>query len=59
MATTAPPSEAGSRDPFAAVTGRLPPVSFFTVSAVFHYLGPALAVLLFAHLAALGTAEHR
>jgi inner membrane transporter RhtA len=32
----------------------LPPVSFFVVSAVFHYLGPALAVLLFAHVAALG-----
>jgi inner membrane transporter RhtA len=29
-------------------------VSFFVVSAVFHYLGPALAVLLFAHVAALG-----
>lgn len=33
---------------------RLPPTSFFLVSAVFHYLGPALAVLLFAHVAALG-----
>jgi inner membrane transporter RhtA len=33
---------------------RLPPVSFFAVSAIFHYLGPALAVLLFAHVAALG-----
>jgi inner membrane transporter RhtA len=29
-------------------------VSFFVVSAIFHYLGPALAVLLFAHVAALG-----
>ena len=44
-----------------ATTGRLasralnlPPVSFFVVSAIFHYLGPALAVLLFAHVAALG-----
>ena len=33
---------------------RLPPLSFFMVSAIFHYLGPALAVLLFAHVAALG-----
>jgi inner membrane transporter RhtA len=33
---------------------RLPPASFFGVSAVFHYLGPSLAVLLFAHLAPLG-----
>lgn len=32
----------------------LPPVSFFLISAIFHYLGPALAVLLFAHVAALG-----
>jgi inner membrane transporter RhtA len=33
---------------------RLPPLSFFLVSAIFHYLGPALAVLLFSHVAALG-----
>jgi len=33
---------------------RLPPASFFGVSAIFHYLGPSLAVLLFAHLAPLG-----
>src|SRR5215469_2603141 len=32
----------------------LPPVSFFVVSAIFHYLGPSLAVLLFAHIAAPG-----
>jgi inner membrane transporter RhtA len=32
----------------------LPPASFFLVSAIFHYLGPALAVLLFTHVAALG-----
>jgi inner membrane transporter RhtA len=35
---------------------RLPPQSFFLVSAVFHYLGPAFAVLLFAHLDVLGVA---
>jgi inner membrane transporter RhtA len=34
----------------------LPPQSFFLVSAVFHYLGPALAVLLFARLDVLGVA---
>lgn len=34
----------------------LPPTSFFLVSAVFHYLGPSLAVLLFAHIDALGVA---
>jgi inner membrane transporter RhtA len=33
---------------------RLPPASFFVVSAIFHYLGPSLAVLLFAHIAAPG-----
>jgi inner membrane transporter RhtA len=33
---------------------RLPPVSFFVVSAIFHYLGPSLAVLLFARIAAPG-----
>jgi inner membrane transporter RhtA len=37
------------------VTG-LPPVSYFVTSAVFHYLGPSLAVLLFAHVAVLGVA---
>jgi inner membrane transporter RhtA len=35
---------------------RLPPTSFFLTSAVFHYLGPSLAVLLFVHVAALGVA---
>jgi len=35
---------------------RLPPHAYFVVSAVFHYLGPAFAVLLFARLDALGVA---
>jgi inner membrane transporter RhtA len=34
----------------------LPPESFFLVSAVFHYLGPAFAVLLFARVDVLGVA---
>ena len=34
----------------------LPPTSFFLTSAVFHYLGPSLAALLFVHVAALGVA---
>jgi inner membrane transporter RhtA len=38
----------------AKLAPRIPPTSFFVVSAIFHYLGPALAVLLFAHVAALG-----
>ncbi|OLB66848.1 MAG: hypothetical protein AUI10_01635 [Actinobacteria bacterium 13_2_20CM_2_72_6] len=40
----------------ARVVQRLPPASFFVVSAVFHYFGPALAVLLFARVAPLGVA---
>ena len=39
-----------------ALTTRPPPHAFFIVSAVFHYLGPAFAVLLFAHIAPLGVA---
>jgi inner membrane transporter RhtA len=35
---------------------RLPPQSFFLVSSVFHYLGPAFAVLLFARVDVLGVA---
>jgi inner membrane transporter RhtA len=36
--------------------GRLPPHLYFLVSAVFHYLGPAFAVLLFSRVAVLGVA---
>jgi inner membrane transporter RhtA len=35
---------------------RFPPASFFATSAVFHYLGPSLAVLLFVHVHPLGVA---
>jgi inner membrane transporter RhtA len=35
---------------------RVPPQAYFGISAVFHYLGPALAVLLFAHVPVLGVA---
>ena len=38
------------------LTDRVPPHVFFLVSAVFHYLGPAFAVLLFAHVTVLGVA---
>ena len=34
----------------------LPPASFFLTSAVFHYLGPSLAVLLFSRVGVLGVA---
>src|SRR5207342_3313319 len=35
---------------------RVPPSSFFVVSAVFHYLGASFAVLLFARVDVLGVA---
>jgi inner membrane transporter RhtA len=38
------------------VVDRVPPHTYFLVSAVFHYLGPAFAVLLFAHIEPLGVA---
>jgi inner membrane transporter RhtA len=38
------------------VSHRVPPHVFFFVSAVFHYLGPAFAVLLFARVSVLGVA---
>ena len=39
-----------------SLAATLPPESFFLVSAVFHYLGPAFAVLLFARVDVLGVA---
>jgi inner membrane transporter RhtA len=35
---------------------RPPPHAYFVISAVFHYLGPSFAVLLFAHVPVLGVA---
>ncbi|HST66552.1 MAG TPA: EamA family transporter [Mycobacteriales bacterium] len=40
----------------ARTVAAVPPSSFFLTSAVFHYLGPSLAVLLFAHVDVLGVA---
>jgi len=37
-------------------TGTTPPHAFFLISALFHYLGPSFAVLLFASVAPLGVA---
>jgi inner membrane transporter RhtA len=37
-------------------SGDLPPTAYFAVSAVFHYLGPSFAVLLFARIDVLGVA---
>jgi inner membrane transporter RhtA len=44
----------GSRG--AALVSRVPPHAYFLVSAFFHYLGPAFAVLLFARVDVLGVA---
>jgi inner membrane transporter RhtA len=53
-------AEAPVHTPLAARLGRVtrvaPPESFFVASAVFHYLGPAFAVLLFARVEPLGVA---
>src|SRR5258708_30896464 len=38
---------------------RIPPHVFFFVSAIFHYLGPAFAVLLFTSVPVLGVAWFR
>jgi inner membrane transporter RhtA len=40
----------------ARLTDRVPPQFYFVVSAFFHYLGPAFAVLLFARVEPLGVA---
>jgi inner membrane transporter RhtA len=37
----------------------VPPQTFFLVSAIFHYLGPSLAVLMFARVGVLGVAWFR
>src|SRR5437016_14650265 len=42
-----------------AVGHRVPPQTWFLISAVFHYLGPAFAVLLFPAVGVLGVAWFR
>jgi inner membrane transporter RhtA len=49
-ATTSSPGRLGR------TVAEAPPASFFVVSAVFHYLGPSFAVLLFARVEVLGVA---
>ena len=41
---------------FSSAASAVPPHLWFGVSAVFHYLGPAFAVLLFPHIGVLGVA---
>ncbi|WP_279579165.1 hypothetical protein [Fodinicola feengrottensis] len=38
----------------ARLAQRVPPHAYFVTSAVFHYLGPSFAVLLFARVGVLG-----
>ncbi|MEO5953886.1 MAG: EamA family transporter [Chloroflexia bacterium] len=42
--------------PANSLATRIPPHFYFFASAIFHYLGPAFAVLLFAHVSVLGVA---
>src|SRR3954470_11548662 len=53
--TATAPAAPGGAPPHPAIE-RVPPHLYFVVSAVFHYLGPAFAVLLFARVEALGVA---
>src|SRR4051794_41335792 len=43
-------------NPMPKLVDRTPPQAYFVVSAVFHYLGPAFAVLLFERVGVLGVA---
>ncbi len=48
-----------SRLRFTDLSDRLPPTLWFAISALFHYLGPAFAVLLFPAVGVLGVAWFR
>ena len=59
MATVLPSRGVGPAPidaPRRSLADTLPPEAFFLVSAVFHYLGPSFAVLLFAYVDVLGVA---
>src|SRR5436190_9079584 len=49
-------SPADHRSAIGSAAEIVPPQAFFLISAVFHYLGPAFAVLLFARVEVLGVA---
>src|SRR6266403_5608405 len=42
-----------------AVSAKVPPQTWFVISAIFHYLGPSFAVLLFPAVGVLGVAWFR
>lgn len=48
--------QSGKSPADSVAVNRIPPHAYFLISAVFHYLGPAFAVLLFAHVEPLGVA---
>src|SRR5918999_2427196 len=52
-AIAAPPTRSAALREYAA---KAPPQAYFVVSAIFHYLGPAFAVLLFVRVDVLGVA---
>lgn len=54
--SAAEPSRPAASRAAGPLTERVPPHAYFVVSAVFHYLGPAFAVLLFARIDVLGVA---
>ena len=56
IAGTCKASVMSSAETSAPLAQRVPPQLFFVISAVFHYLGPACAVLLFAAVEPLGVA---
>ncbi len=51
-----PSTQPTANNPTPSLADRVPPHAFFLVSAVFHYLGPSFAVLLFARIAPSGVA---
>ncbi len=56
MTTSLPTTELPLATAASGMANRVPPQLYFVVSAVFHYLGPACAVLLFTRIDALGVA---
>jgi inner membrane transporter RhtA len=56
MTEPSPSSAAAAPLSLAAKAERVPPHLYFVTSAIFHYLGPSFAVLLFARLDPLGVA---
>ncbi len=59
MTDQAPPPVAASLPLLTRTAERVPPQAWFGVSAVFHYLGPSFAVLLFPAVGVLGVAWFR